>query len=345
MSRIEFKNLEAIKALSVGDTFDGDSNMGGSFTYTVKRRQQEGLVLQSSSDAPWEKDQLHDWVDIKNNFFVNCTTPMHQVNQQQFQSAQKAGYLRSEDFANAIGCTEMEVARGLSRPVDVYQVKDMEGKVANFDNKHDALFVSKNLAAFPPEKTSLSMEQYLTSTVNKSIAEYLINALALKVKNNYPDLSVDQQRRTLKTELDHFINIPKSAMADIKENPISIRSRKGLGDTFSRVVDKKSLSASLRATELLNDPGSFSKKHGKIEPAPYNTAIELMINGELKPFVHQPVHNQLFVLYNEDLGTTSPDSTADLKCVIEPAINQAKNHRKKDISPEYDEATRPAPNR
>lgn len=328
MSQIPFKNEKAIRALCVGDKFSGDSGMGGSFTYTVARRKADGLILSSSSDAPWEKDAFHSWAEIKDNFFVSASTPMHSVNKAQFTAAQKAGYDRSEDFAKAIGCTEMEVARGLSIPIDVYVIKNNAGKDVYFDNKHDALFISRTKGVLPPEKTSISMEQYLTTTVISSIPEYLINTSARKVRVTYPELSIEQQRRSLKSELDPFIKLPNSAIIDINEIDPENCSARELANTFSRVVDKVSLGSVMRAIEVLNDPGSFSHDRGTMKKEHHNTEINLLINRENKTFIHQEVHNQLFVLYNEELGMTSPDDTEHLKAIVEPVLEQLKNARK-----------------
>ena len=328
MSKIPFKNEKAIRALCVGDTFSGDSGMGGSFTYTVERHKTDGLILSSSSDAPWEKDALHSWSEIKDNFFVSASTPMHNVNKAQFAAAQKAGYDRSEDFAKAIGCTEMEVARGLSIPTDVYVIKNTEGKEVYFDNKHDAMYIARVSGVLPPEKTSISMEQYLTSPVSSSIADHLINALASKVLTRYPDLSVEQQRSSLKDQIELYVKIPNSAIVDIKENDPDDCLPRELADTFSRVIDKVELSSVKRAIEVLNDPDSYSHDRGTMKKSHTNTEINILINRENKTFLHQEVHNQLFVLYNEDLGMTSPDDTEHLKAIIEPVLEQLKNNRK-----------------
>jgi hypothetical protein len=328
MSKIPFKNEKAIRSLCVGDTFSGDSGMGGNFTYTVERCKTDGLILSSSSDAPWEKNAFHDWSEIKDNFFVSASTPMHNVNKAQFTAAQKAGYDRSEDFAKAIGCTDMEVARGLSIPTDVYTIKNTEGKEVYFDNKHDAMFIARVSGVLPPEKTSISMEQYLTSPVSSSIADHLINALASKVLTRYPDLSVEQQRRSLKSQLELYIKIPNGSIIDINENDPDDCSPRELADTFSRVVDKVALSSVMRAQEVLNDPDSYSHDHGSMKKEHHNTEITLLINGEPKPFIHQEVHNQLFVLYNDELGMSSPDDTQHLKTIIEPVLVQLNNNRK-----------------
>jgi hypothetical protein len=319
MPSIPFKSMKAIKALSVGDKFSGDSGMGGSFTYTVERRKDRGLELSSSSDASWEKTQLHSWEQIKSGFFVNASSPLYQVNQSQFDAAQKAGYSKPEDVAKALKCTLAEVERGASAPVDIYRIQNKDGSHIDFANIHDATYIARQLIVPPPEKQSVSMQQYLTGPTYQSVSEYLIESEAKNVLEYYPDFTIEQQRRALKDKLDPFIKFPNAAILDINE---SSREKRDLANTFGQVVDKPLLSSVIRGTEILNDLKSYTHEHGQVDKAPHNKNVTLLVNGKATEFIHQEVHNQQFVLYNEELGMTSPDMTSDLNAIIKPVLDQ-----------------------
>jgi hypothetical protein len=329
MSHIDFKNIHAIKQLSVGDTISGDSGMGGSFTYTVERRKDDGLVLSSSSDASWERDAFHKWDDIKSNFYIDVSSNDFGVNKTHFLSAKKAGYTRLEDFPETLGITNLELARGLNMTVDIFSIKVDDEQVL-FENKHDAIFVAKVLGAYPPEALTVSLERYLTMTVNQSVAESLIRHNANEVKREYPHRDTDEQRRTLKNRLDPFIKIPNNAIIDINETMDDSPLNDGIGGTFSRVMNKVAVSAPIRAREMLNDPSSYTREQGELTKNSHNSLITLEVNNKPIQFIHQEVNNQMFVLYNEALGMTSPDVTRDLAVLVKPSLAASKRAIKND---------------
>jgi hypothetical protein len=316
--------MKAIKSLSVGDTFSGDSGMGGAFTYTVERRKNNGLELSSSSNASWEKTQLHSWEQIKSKFFVNTSSPLYQVNQSQFNAAKKAGYSKPEDVAKALKCTLAEVERGENALINVFRIQNKDGSNLDFANIHDATYIARQLIVPPPEKQSVSMQQYLAGPTYQSAAEYLIESEAKLVLEYYPDYTIEQQRRALKNKIDPFIKFPNAAIVDINE---SSGAKNELAKTFGQVVDKPALSSVIRATEILNDLKSYTHEHGKIDKTPHNTNVTLLVNGKAKNFIHQEIHNQQFVLYNEELGMTSPDMTNDLNAIIKPVLSQMDKTR------------------
>lgn len=346
MPSISFKNTGALRKLSVGDTFDGKSNMGGSFTYTVQRRKNDGLVLSSNSDASWDKNKHYTWQEMKDAFYVSASTPIVRASQAQLEAVVKAGYdLFDDDIAPLLGSSRQDINRGLTELKTVYSALLPGGEMALLENKHDAAFISR-ASGIPPTKKDITMSEFFigrhaegedSPKVYSSIAEGFIQIRAAQVREDWGETSnKDALVNDLRDALAPEITITAKELKDIKENIKTLP----LEEAFLVSINKKKVSAPLRAQEVLNDPASFVPEDG-LSPSPNDKKIHLLVNGEEKEFIHQPVHNQLFVLYNEELGISHPDLTADLKSVVEPALANAKRQPKQKQDADVEPAMAP----
>ena len=346
MPNIPFKNTGALRKLSVGDTFSGPSNMGGSFTYTVQSRKNDGLVLSSNSDASWDKNKHYTWQEMKDAFYVSASTPLLRASQSQLEAVVKAGYdLFDDDVAPLLGSSLRDINGGLTEIKTAYNALLPGGDVALLENKHDAAFISR-ASGIPPTKKDITMAEFFVGRHSggedspkaySSIAECLIHIRGAQVREDWDETNnknalVNDLRDALAPE----ITITAKELKDIKENVKALP----LEEAFLVSINKKKVSAPLRAQEVLNDPASFVPEDG-LSPSPNDKKIHLLVNGEEKEFIHQPVHNQLFVLYNEELGISHPDLTADLKSVVEPALANAKRQPKQKQGTDVEPAMAP----
>jgi hypothetical protein len=323
--RIPFKNENALQRLRVGDTLNADSNMGGSFTFNITARTDEGLTLARKDEDAGTLTQDHTWADLKENFFLSPSysiafrTTMHHL-----QLLDKAGYTEPEEMKEALGCSLADITEGLEKKVTVfYAITRPNSPPAIFANEYDAKAVSNWIK--PVEITNA---EYLNSKVHQNILSHDIDDVCLDIELETPhDLPIGHMlvlaSRALAVSHPSLMkagghqSMAKSSMMTL---PNSESMKGALSTLFNASYDTAALSQPLRAQAILNADESYEKG---TPPHDYQE-ITLLVNAEPVAFKLASIHNQQHILYNEDKGVMGPDLCKELMPLLDNAIKQSK---------------------
>lgn len=335
---IPFKNEDAIKKLKIGNTIHGNSNMGGSFTYNITSKDDDGLFLSYLGDDGPTTTQHQSWDDLKKNFFVSPTYRInYALSKHHFDIAEKTGYTQPEEISEAFGCRLEEVVRGLQAKATVYLalVGDVKRPIATFANKHDAMLVSSNVV-----EKEVDVNHLIQSHVYKNLLSFDIDkALNDAVSKTPSDINLSHVSAVVSKELiskypniikgpsrSHYDSLKSSSLLD---TPNTEGASLALGDLFKTHLDTDTLSLPFRAQSVLNDPSSYDNEYTPNYPG---EEISLLVNGQPTTFTHVNVNNGLSILLNKDLGTINYDLCEELKPLIADAIKQNKRNLKAEVS-------------
>ncbi len=323
--KIPFKNEDALKKLSVGDTLDGNSGLGGSFTYQITQRTVDGLTLQRDDQEGGLLTNTYSWAELQSQFYVNPSYSISlYTNLYHLELMKKAGYTEPDEIKEALGCTLLDVTEGLKKDVDVYQALiSADQPPALFANEHDATLISEHV-----KPITLSNEAYLTGNVYKNLMSYDIDDVCQQLEAETPDdinighmfILATRELAGIYRELMYTGGHQDAIDSPLMMQPNTDALKGQMAQLLKASFDTNKLSQPTRGQHILNTPSSY-RQDG---PGVKGTTITLMVNDEPMTFNHAKIHNNLSVLHSDELGTLSAELCEELKPLIEDALKQSK---------------------